>query len=148
MSDLLNTYREDDMLGPAVVAMETKFKKYWSEMSFLYALGVIVDPRIKLSGFEYWLEFIGNKLFLEAQFDADENTENFDMLLWWKTYNYRYPVLSHLAHDILVIPVPTVSSEQAFSKSGRIIEPRRNCLTPEGVEVNYMHSGLSKEDAK
>ncbi|KAK3189262.1 hypothetical protein Dsin_028823 [Dipteronia sinensis] len=156
---------EDDMLGPAVVAMETKFKKYWSEMPFLYALGVIVDPRIKLAGLEYLLEFIGNKLsvdysdqitdiqnklfkvfsiyerkfdgvdtepslepdtqplptswsilkrrkkdksascyssttqsaassgaelnrFLEAQFDADENKENFDLLLWWKTYSY------------------------------------------------------------
>ncbi|KAK3229655.1 hypothetical protein Dsin_001536 [Dipteronia sinensis] len=212
MSDLLNTYREDDMLDPAVVAMETKFKKYWSEMPFLYALGVIVDPRIKLAGLEYLLEFIGNKLsvyysdqitdirnklfkvfsiyerrfsgvdtkpspepdtqslptswsilkrrkkgksasssssttrsaasssaelnrFLEAQFDADENTENFDLLLWWKTYSYRYPVLSHLACDILVIPVSSVSSEQAFSRSGRIIEPRRNCLTPEMVEV-------------
>ncbi|KAK3205449.1 hypothetical protein Dsin_019495 [Dipteronia sinensis] len=212
MSDMLNTYREDDLLGDAVVAMETKFKKYWSEMPFLYALGVIVDPRIKLAGLEYLLEFTGNKLsidyseqitdirnklfevfsiyerrfgvihtepspepdtqplptswsilkrrkkdklasssssttrsaassgaelnrFLEAQFDADENTENFDLLLWWKTYSYRYPVLSHLARDILVIPVSTVSSEQAFSTSGRIIEPRRNCLTPEMVEV-------------
>ncbi|KAK3225261.1 hypothetical protein Dsin_005123 [Dipteronia sinensis] len=212
MSDLLNTYREDATLGPAVVAIETKFKKYWSEMHFLYALGVIVDPRIKLAGLEYLLEFIGNKLlvdyshqitdirnklfvvfsiyeprfggvntepspepdtqplptswsilkrrkkdksasssssttrsaassgaelnrFLEAQFDADENTENFDLLLWWKTYSYMYPVLSHLARDILVIPVSTVSSEQTFSTSGRIIEPRRNCLTPEMVKV-------------
>ncbi|KAK3225350.1 hypothetical protein Dsin_005212 [Dipteronia sinensis] len=151
---------EDDMLGPTVVAMETKFKKYWSEMPFLYALGVIVDLRIKLAGLEYLLDFIGNKLsvdysdqitdirnklfevfsiyeprFLEAQFDADENMENFDLLLWWKTYSYRYPVLSHLARDILVIPVSTVSSEQTFSKSGRIIEPRRSCLTPEMVEV-------------
>ncbi|KAK3221983.1 hypothetical protein Dsin_009008 [Dipteronia sinensis] len=203
---------EDDLLGDAVVAMETKFKKYWSEMPFLYALGVIVDPRIKLAGLEYLLEFTGNKLsidyseqitdirnklfevfsiyerrfggihtepspepdrqplptswsilkrrkkdksasssssttrsaasfgaelnrFLEAQFDADENTENFDLLLWWKTYSYRYPVLSHLARDILVIPVSTVSSEQAFSMSRRIIEQRRNCLTPEMVEV-------------
>ncbi|KAK3204658.1 hypothetical protein Dsin_018704 [Dipteronia sinensis] len=65
MSDLLNTYVEDDMLGPAVVAMETKFKKYWSEMPFFYALGVIVDPRIKLAGLEYLLEFIGNKLSVD-----------------------------------------------------------------------------------
>ncbi|KAK3222257.1 hypothetical protein Dsin_009282 [Dipteronia sinensis] len=42
---------------------------------------------------------------------------------------------SHIARDILVIPESTVSSEQAFSTSGRIIEPRRNCLTPEMVEV-------------
>ncbi|KAK3193444.1 hypothetical protein Dsin_024754 [Dipteronia sinensis] len=175
---------EDDLLGDAVVAMETKFKKYWSEMPFLYALGVRVDPRIQLAGLEYLLEFIGLAAFtrnhhqnwthnccrqvgafsnagkktnqqvlllllhdllhllgaelnrfLEAQFDADENTENFDLLLWWKTYSYGYPVLSHLARDILVIPVSTVFSEQAFSTSGRIIEPRRNCLTPEMVEV-------------
>ncbi|KAK3225516.1 hypothetical protein Dsin_005378 [Dipteronia sinensis] len=186
---------EDDMLGRTVVAMETKFKKYWSEISFLYTLGVIVDPRIKLAGLEYLLEFIGNKLsvdysdqitdirnklfkvfsiyerrfggidtkpspepdtqpfpsswsilkrwkkdksasssslttrsaassgaelnrFLEAQFDADENMKNFDLLLWWKTYSYRYPVLSHLARDIVVIPVSTVSLEQTFNTSG------------------------------
>ncbi|KAK3211870.1 hypothetical protein Dsin_016576 [Dipteronia sinensis] len=65
MSDLLNPYREDDMLGPVVVAMETKFKKYWSEMPFLYVLGVIVDLRIKLVGLEYLFEFIDNKLSVD-----------------------------------------------------------------------------------
>ncbi|KAK3197824.1 hypothetical protein Dsin_021239 [Dipteronia sinensis] len=142
MSDLLNTYREDDMLDPAVVAMETKFKKYWSEMPFLYALGVIVDPRIKLAVFSIYERMFGGvdtkpspepdtqplltswsilkrrkkdksassssstirsaassgaelNRFLEAQFDADENTENFDLLLWWKTYSYRVMTTTH-----------------------------------------------------
>ncbi|KAK3229347.1 hypothetical protein Dsin_001228 [Dipteronia sinensis] len=145
---------EDDMLSPTVVAMETKFKKYWFD-------GVDTEPSAEpdtqplptswsilkrrkkdksasssssttrsaaSSGAE-------QNRFLEAQFDADENIENFDLLLWWKTYSYMYPVLSHLACDILVIPVSNVSSEYAFSTSGRIIEPRRNCLTPEMVEV-------------
>ena len=57
------------------------------------------------------------------------------MLLWWKTYSYKYPVLSHLARDILVIPVSTVSSEQVFSTTGRIVEERRSSMTPEMVEV-------------
>ncbi|KAK3183589.1 hypothetical protein Dsin_030875 [Dipteronia sinensis] len=83
--------------------------------------------------------------YLEAQFDAYEDKKKFDLLLWWKTYSYRYPVLSHLARDVLVIPVSTVSSEQAFSMSGRIIEPRRSCLTLEMVEIltcvqDYEHS--------
>ncbi|KAK3211898.1 hypothetical protein Dsin_016604 [Dipteronia sinensis] len=177
---------EDDMLDSAVVAMETKFEKYWYEIPFLYALDYsdqITDIRNKLfEGFSiYEGRFSGvdtepspepdtqplptswsilkrrkkdksasssssttrsaassgaelNR-FLEAQFNADENTENFDLLLWWKTCSYMYPVLSHLARDILVIPVSTVSSEQAFSTSGQIIEPRRSCLTPEMVEV-------------
>ncbi|KAK2662761.1 hypothetical protein Ddye_001335 [Dipteronia dyeriana] len=55
--------------------------------------------------------------YLEAQFDVVEDKEEFDLLLWWKTYTYRYPVLSHLARDVLVIPVSMVSSEQAFSTS-------------------------------
>ncbi|KAK2641931.1 hypothetical protein Ddye_023694 [Dipteronia dyeriana] len=160
MSELLNNYRKDEHLGPAVVAMETKLKKYWANISLLYALSVIVDPRVKLSGLEVLLEFIGinlsidyseqitdirTKLFkifhiyksryLEAQFDAVEDNEEFDLLLWWKTYMYRYPILSHLSSDVLVIPVSTVSSEQAFSTSGRIIEPRRSCLSPEMVNV-------------
>ncbi|KAK2655835.1 hypothetical protein Ddye_008887 [Dipteronia dyeriana] len=55
---------------------------------------------------------------------------------WYvKTYTYRYPVISHLARDVLVIHVSTVSSEQAFSTSGHIIEPRRSCLSLEMVEV-------------
>ncbi|KAK2662122.1 hypothetical protein Ddye_000696 [Dipteronia dyeriana] len=160
MSELLNSYREDEHLGAAVVVMETKLKKYWANIPLLYALSAIIDPRVKLSGLEVLLEFIGinlsidyseqitdirTKLFeifhiyetryLEAQFDVVEDKEEFDLLLWWKTYTYRYPVLSHLARDVLVIPVSTVSSEQAFSTSGRIIEPRRNCLSPDMVEV-------------
>ncbi|KAK2639473.1 hypothetical protein Ddye_027268 [Dipteronia dyeriana] len=211
MSELLNSYREDKHLGAAVVVMETKLKKYWANIPLLYALSAIIDPRVKLSGLEVLLEFIGinlsidyseqitdirTKLFeifhiyetrfgnidipqstrpktepkqtswsllkrrkkdksastssgqrsspsscteliryLEAQFDVVVDKEEFDLLLWWKTYTYRYPVLSHLARDVLVIPVSTVSSEQAFSTSGRIIEPRRNCLSPEMVEV-------------
>ncbi|KAK2659633.1 hypothetical protein Ddye_006166 [Dipteronia dyeriana] len=192
MSELLNNYREDEHLGAAVVVMETKLKKYWANIPLLYALSAIVDPRVKLSGLEVLLEFIGinlsidyseqitdirTKLFeifriyesrfgnidipqstrpetepkqtswsllkrrkkdskyLEAQFDVVEDNEEFDLLLWWKTYTYKYPVLSHLARDILVIPVSTESLEQAFSTSGRIIEPRRNSLSPEMVEV-------------
>ncbi|KAK3230105.1 hypothetical protein Dsin_001986 [Dipteronia sinensis] len=145
---------EDDMLGPVVVAIETKFKKYWfggvdtkpssepdtqplptswsilkSQKEDKSASSSSSTTRSTASS--------GAELnrFLEAQFDADENTENFDLLLWWKTYSYRYPVLSHLARDILVILVSTVSSEHAFSTSERIIEPRRSCLTPEMVEV-------------
>ncbi|KAK2645113.1 hypothetical protein Ddye_020308 [Dipteronia dyeriana] len=144
----------------AVIVIETKLKKYWANIPLLYALSAIIDHMVKLSGLEVLLEFIGinlsidyseqitdirTKLFeifriyetryLEAQFDAVEDKEEFDLLLWWKTYTYRYPVLSHLARDVLVIPVSTVSSEQAFSTNGRIIEPRRSCLSPEMVEV-------------
>ena len=164
-----------------------KFTKYWSTVPLLYALGVIIDPRVKLSGLETLLEYLGNilsidystqitdirtklfevfsiyecryggvdsqpsaepntlpnqtswnilkrqkkvgsssssssragatsgaelKSYIEAQFDDKfEREKGFDMLVWWKTYDYKYLVLSHLARDVLVIPVSIVSSE-------------------------------------
>ncbi|KAK0582662.1 hypothetical protein LWI29_028277 [Acer saccharum] len=164
MFELLNNYREDEILGPVVVAMETKFKKYWSEIPFLYALGVIIDPRVKLSGLETLLDYLRENLsvdysaqvtdiqtklfevfstyersaeltsYLEAQFDSRE--KGFELLVWWKTYGYyKYLILSHLAQDVLVISVSTVSLEQVFSTTERIDEERRNSLTPDMVEV-------------
>ena len=44
-------------------------------------------------------------------------------------------MLSILARDVLTVPVSTVSSESAFSLSGRIIEERRTSLSNEMVEV-------------
>ncbi|KAK2662684.1 hypothetical protein Ddye_001258 [Dipteronia dyeriana] len=171
MSEVLNSYREDDHLGVAVVVMETKLKKYWANIPLLYALSVIVDSRSRFgnidtpqstqsetepkqtswsilkqrkndkltstssgqrSGPSYCTELIR---YLEAQLDAVEDKEEFDLLLWRKAYTYRYPVLSHLARDVLVIHISTVSSEQTSNTSRRIIEPRRNCLSPEMVEV-------------
>ncbi|KAK0572717.1 hypothetical protein LWI29_036121 [Acer saccharum] len=72
--------------------------------------------------------------YLKAQFDSRE--KGFELLVWWKTYGYyKYPILSHLARDVLVILVSTVSSKQVFNTTGRIVEERRNSLTPEMVEV-------------
>jgi hypothetical protein len=75
--------------------------------------------------------------FFETKFDIAHqgDFQEFDLLLWWKNHTESYPVLSQLARDVLVIPVSTICSEQAFSTSGRIIEPRRSCLTPQMVEV-------------
>ncbi|KAK3205113.1 hypothetical protein Dsin_019159 [Dipteronia sinensis] len=65
ISEMLNMYRDDNILGTAVVAMENKFKKYRSKISFLYALGVILDPRVKLSGLEVFLDYIDSKLDID-----------------------------------------------------------------------------------
>ena len=54
---------------------------------------------------------------------------------WWKTYSYRYSVLSHLAREVLIILVSTVSSKQVFSTTGRIVEERRSSLSLKMVEV-------------
>ncbi|XP_075085128.1 zinc finger BED domain-containing protein RICESLEEPER 2-like [Nicotiana tabacum] len=47
----------------------------------------------------------------------------------------KFSVLSRLAKDVLAIPVSTVSSKQAFSTSGRVIDSFRSSLTPKTVEA-------------
>jgi hypothetical protein len=88
MSELLNNYREDDILGPAVVAMETKFKKYWSKIPFLYALGVIVDPRVKLSGLETLVDYLGE--MLNVDYSAQVTNIRTKLFEVFSTYERRY----------------------------------------------------------
>jgi hypothetical protein len=64
------------------------------------------------------------------QFDDD-----FNIINWWHEHKRTYPVLSILAKDVLSIHVSTISSESAFSLTGRIIEERRRRLSPETVEM-------------
>lgn len=45
--------------------------------------------------------------------------DKFDILNWWSLNWDRYPILSHIAKDVLAIPVFTVASESAFITEGR-----------------------------
>ena len=67
--------------------------------------------------------------------DSVSFEQELNILSWWQTQKVSYPVLSILARDVLTVPVSTVSSESAFSLSGRIIEERRTSLSNEMVEV-------------
>jgi hypothetical protein len=62
-------------------------------------------------------------------------TENFQILDWWKVAGTRFPILRKIAHDIFAIPVSTVASESAFSTSGRVLSEHRSRLTPKILEA-------------
>ncbi|XP_050238288.1 zinc finger BED domain-containing protein RICESLEEPER 2-like [Mercurialis annua] len=64
-----------------------------------------------------------------------ENDDAFDVLNWWKQNAARFPILSRMARDILVVPISTVASESAFSTSGRVLDCFRSSLTPRIVET-------------
>ncbi|XP_049360098.1 zinc finger BED domain-containing protein RICESLEEPER 2-like [Solanum verrucosum] len=66
--------------------------------------------------------------------DQEPESEDFDILIWWKVNSPRFPVLSQLARDVLAIPMSSVASECAFSTGGRILDPFRSSLTPKCVQ--------------
>ncbi|CAN1332013.1 Zinc finger BED domain-containing protein RICESLEEPER 2 [Linum perenne] len=62
----------------------------------------------------------------------------FDILGWWKTKDVKYPVLSDIARDILVVPISIVHSESAFfafSTGGTVLDSFRSSLSPKIVEA-------------
>lgn len=46
----------------------------------------------------------------------------------------RFPILSHMARDLLEIPISTVASESAFSTGGHVLDDFRSSLTPQMVK--------------
>ncbi|KAK9988567.1 hypothetical protein SO802_028806 [Lithocarpus litseifolius] len=64
-----------------------------------------------------------------------KRSENFDILARWKSNGLKYPTLQRIAKDILAIPITTVTSESAFSTSGRLLSPHYSRLHPKTIEA-------------
>ncbi|XP_031264008.1 zinc finger BED domain-containing protein RICESLEEPER 2-like [Pistacia vera] len=59
----------------------------------------------------------------------------FDALTWWKTNATKFPILSTMARDILIIPITMVTSEFAFNAGSRVIDTYQSSLAPDTVEM-------------
>nr|KAJ0221048.1 hypothetical protein LSAT_V11C200064420 [Lactuca sativa] len=93
-----------------------------------------------------WYKYVKAKnrvpqLVLKTEFDRyleegiEPESQDFDILMWWKLRATKYPILQAIARDILAIPVSTVASKSAFSTSGRLISPHRSRLKPNTIEA-------------
>ena len=58
-----------------------------------------------------------------------------DILAFWKENAGKYKELSHLARDILSIPLTTFVSESSFSIGGRILNKWKSSYILENVEA-------------
>lgn len=54
---------------------------------------------------------------------------------WWRNHKSNYPLLSKIARDYIGIPSTSVPSEQAFSKSGELVNKKRNRLGDNSIEA-------------
>jgi hAT family C-terminal dimerisation region len=49
--------------------------------------------------------------YLSAVLDEANVDAEFDILLWWKLKALKYPILTRLIRDIMVVSISTVASE-------------------------------------
>ncbi|KAH0639799.1 hypothetical protein KY285_036385 [Solanum tuberosum] len=68
--------------------------------------------------------------------DVEPETDDFDILKWWKFNEPRFPIISEMARDVLAISISSVASECAFSTGGRILDPFKNWYRSEPIPIN------------
>ncbi|KAK3229454.1 hypothetical protein Dsin_001335 [Dipteronia sinensis] len=114
MADVLRQYSENVMVASAVVAMQKKFEKYWGKIPLLYALGIIVDPRFRFNGLEFFSKELGECLGL-SETDVAEHlrTLKTQMFEIFSIYENRY---SHGTAE----PAPPQQQSQQQSKLMKI----------------------------
>ena len=66
--------------------------------------------------------------------DIETDSDDFDILMWWKVNEPRFPILAKMVRDVLAIPISGVASECSFITRGLVLDPFRSSLTPKIVQ--------------
>ncbi|CAH1436980.1 unnamed protein product [Lactuca virosa] len=61
-------------------------------------------------------------------------TTKINILEYWRRHRVRYPDLTTMARDILIILVSIVASESAFSVGGKVLDQHRSSLKSDVTE--------------
>ncbi|KAL0217292.1 hypothetical protein RCL1_007873 [Eukaryota sp. TZLM3-RCL] len=82
---------------------------------------------------------------LEVYLKERTASQHQDPLEWWKVNEERFPALSILAKETLIVQATSVPSERLFSKAGDIVSQKRCRLNPLNVRVltclkSWMHT--------
>jgi hypothetical protein len=79
--------------------------------------------------------YLEKDVFIFKSENGEDNDANFDALVWWKSNTLKYCILSKMARDLLAVPISTVASKSLFSAGGRVIEPHRESLSTDTIQM-------------
>ncbi|XP_065856651.1 zinc finger BED domain-containing protein DAYSLEEPER-like [Euphorbia lathyris] len=65
----------------------------------------------------------------------DVDTDDFDVLKWWKSNSDRFPILARMARDILAIPKSTVRPDLAFNTNEKMLDEYKGGLEYEILQA-------------
>ncbi|KAH1264825.1 Zinc finger BED domain-containing protein RICESLEEPER 2 [Glycine max] len=115
---------------------EYQAKKHQDSTSSFESQDVVSDGKSKLCDYDRYIERkkMARTLTMKTELDHYLEEEvlprssDFDILMWWKLNELKYPTLQAIARGVLAIPISTVASESAFSIGGQILTPHRSQL--------------------
>ncbi|XP_070041133.1 zinc finger BED domain-containing protein DAYSLEEPER-like [Nicotiana tomentosiformis] len=119
--------------------IQVEVKKYMTSLFCEYvkssSKGVVLASSSDCSSLDTSTSGLSDKLDKYFGEETEDDTKEFDVLLWWKLNSARFSVLAEMARDVLAVPVSSVASECAFSTGGHLLDSFRSSLTPKLVQA-------------
>ncbi|KAH1239115.1 Zinc finger BED domain-containing protein RICESLEEPER 2 [Glycine max] len=115
---------------------EYQAKKHQDSTSSFESQDVVSDGKNKLCDYDRYIERKKRARTSTMKTELDHYLEeevlprssDFDILMWWKLNELKYPTLQAIARDVLAIPISIVAYESTFSIGGQILTPHRSRL--------------------
>lgn len=90
-------------------------------------------------------EVIATKSEVEFMHYIAEPDTKEEPLMWWKTMEPVFPLLSKLARKYLCVPASSVPSERIFSTAGYLVNRHRASLSADTVDMLlFLHKNMDK----
>nr|XP_043619135.1 zinc finger BED domain-containing protein DAYSLEEPER-like isoform X2 [Erigeron canadensis] len=132
----------ENRLGKLFETYEARFGPGGSESQEACNEEDAVKSQGKNDFFADYLHMEGHALFptetelIRYLHEPEVNFEpGFDILKWWSLNENRFPIVAHMARDILAIQISSVASESAFRMSRGMLDPYRTRLSTNIVEA-------------
>jgi hypothetical protein len=118
----------------AVTSLYNEYKRRHADEALL-----AIQPAKELSEFEQYNVLEDEySLYddLERYLREERAPANTNPLTWWRHNHHRFPILRHMAMDLLATPASSSADERTFSKAGEVLDESRYNTLADLAEAN------------